>query len=149
MDHNKLTTHIFIYILILLILGISNIAIKIVARSKMAPRKFWGFREFFLIFLYFIYIILYAEFIDNIFDVIMMPFEHNGIAYSLLVILLKIPYFIVYAMIYFSLFNVSFNKKLGKIKYTIKYSIVMFSFMIISWIWGILGALHHIVNMIF
>ena len=77
MDILEIITHLIIYSIILLIFAITNIPIKIIYRSKILPQKYWGFREFSLLLLYFLFIILYDYISHNIFNRIVSLYSVN------------------------------------------------------------------------
>lgn len=149
MDILEIITHLIIYSIILLIFAIMNIPIKIIYRAKILPQKHWGLREFCLLLLYFLLIILYAYILHDIFIEIVNPYSANSPFLSMWVIILKLPYMMIYIITYFTLFRIKKERKTNKLENIIICSILLCNFIFPTYIWGILGALQDIINIIF
>jgi len=149
MDILEIITHLIIYSIIILIFVVMNIPIKIIYGSKIFPQRYWGFREFSLFSLYFLFIIVYAQILRNIFDEIVSPYSTDSPFLSMWVIILKLPYMMIYIITYFTLFRVRKAQNINKLEKLIIHSIILCDFIFPAYIWGIIGAFQDIVNKIF
>ncbi len=149
MDILEIITNLIIYIIIILIFVIMNIPIKIIYGTKIISLEYLGFREFYLLLLYFLYIIIYTHIQNNIYAEIVNLYSTNSPFILMWIIILKLPYMAIYIITYFTIFRVEKTRNINKLEKLIIYSIILCDFIFPAYIWGIIGAFQDIVNKFF